>query len=145
MDAHKLLLLLVEDSPIDQHLIRYAIALAGLDIHIESVTNGQEAVNYLEGNSNYANRERYPLPTIIVTDIQMPYLSGLELLTWIKGQTELTDIPVVVMSTSGDREQAIQTGACEYLEKTHNFKSLINILQALCSRAVHNFSLEGEV
>lgn len=132
MDAHKPLLLLVEDSPGDRLLIQYAIEGAGLDIRVESATNGQEAIKYLEGNGNYANRERYPLPTLIVTDIQMPCLSGLELLTWIKGQTELTAIPVVVMSTSGDREQALSRGASEYLNKTPKFKSLIGILEALC-------------
>lgn len=132
MDAHKPLLLLVEDSPDARLLIQHAIEGAGLDIRVESATNGQEAINYLEGNGNYANRERYPLPTLIVTDIQMPVLSGLELLTWIKGQTELTGIPVVVMSTSGDREQALSRGASEYLDKTPNFKSLIGILEALC-------------
>jgi CheY-like chemotaxis protein len=132
MDAHKPLLLLVEDSPGDRLLIQYAIEGAGLDIRVESATNGQEAIKYLEGNGNYANRERYPLPTLIVTDIQMPVLSGLELLIWIKGQTELTGIPVVVMSTSGDREQALRRGASEYLDKTPKFKSLIGILEALC-------------
>jgi DNA-binding NtrC family response regulator len=60
-------------------------------------------------------------------------MSGLELLTWIKGQTELAGIPVVVMSTTGDTEQAISRGASEYLDKTPNYKSLIGILEALCS------------
>ncbi len=65
-------------------------------------------------------------------------VSGLELLTWIKGQTELTAIPVVVMSTSGDREQALSRGASEYLDKTPNFKSLIGILEA-CVSSVTQF------
>jgi len=145
LNVQKSLILLVENNSCDQLLIKRAITLSRLAIRVEWVTNGQEAIKYLEGNGDYANRERYPLPALIVTDIEMPILSGLELLTWIKGQIELTDIPVVVMSTSGDREQAIRRGACEYLEKTHDFKSLINTLEALCSRAVQDFPLEGEV
>ena len=132
MDAHKPLLLLVEDSPGDRLLIQRAIEGAGLAISVELATNGQEAIKYLEGNGNYANQERYPLPALIVTDVEMPCLSGLELLTWIKGKTELTGIPVVVMSSTEHREQAIRRGASEYLDKTPKFKSLIGILEALC-------------
>ncbi len=132
MDADKPLLLLVEDNPVDRLLIQRAIEGAGLAVCVKLATNGQEAIEYLEGNGNYTNRERYPLPTLIVTDIEMPFLSGLELLTWIKGQTELTGISVVVMSTTGNREQAIKKGASEYLDKTPKFKSLIGILEALC-------------
>jgi len=134
MGAEKPILLLVEDNPDDRFLILRAIKRAGLAICVELATNAQEAIKYLEGNGNYANRERYSLPALIVTDIEMPCMSGLELLTWIKGQTELAGIPVVVMSTTGDREQALKKGASEYLDKTHNYKNLIGILEALCSQ-----------
>ena len=119
MDAHKPLLLLVEDSPDARLLIQHAIEGAGLDIRVDGATNGQEAINYLEGNGNYANRERYPLPTLIVTDIQMPVLSGLELLTWIKGQTELTAIPVVGHSHPNNLKAIAFPQSCRKMRSTN--------------------------
>ena len=120
--------LLAEDDPNDLIFFKRAICKANLTISLQVVENGVEAVEYLMGEGDYADRESYPLPKLIITDITMPLMNGFELLAWIKQQPDLQYIPVAVMSNSEEaakRNQATALGASTYLLKSISFDALV--------------------
>ncbi|MBW4634736.1 MAG: response regulator [Iphinoe sp. HA4291-MV1] len=124
-------ILLVENDPDTQFLIVTSFKFANLPVSFQVVENGQEAVNYLSGQKPYANRECYPQPVIILTDIRMPNMSGFELLGWVKQHPKLKHLPIVVVSISNspdDMIQAARLGACSYFVKILPLDDLIDIV-----------------
>ncbi len=124
-------ILLVEDEPDARFLIVTSFELADLPVSFQVVTNGQEAVNYLSGKEPYANTECYPLPVMIMTNVRLPFMSGFELLKWIKQHPKLKHLPVVVISVCDDPDDLIQAaslGACSYFVKTSSYDDLIDIV-----------------
>ncbi|HEY9739463.1 MAG TPA: response regulator [Coleofasciculaceae cyanobacterium] len=127
-------ILLAEDNPDTQFFIQLAIEEANLAVCVQVVKSGQEAKHYLTGENSYADRDRYPLPVLILTNLDMSGLSGIELLEWVKQQPELKQLPVVVISSSDDPYQikrAMKLGASSYFVKTPTFDSLIDLLMSL--------------
>ncbi|NEQ19104.1 MAG: response regulator [Microcoleus sp. SIO2G3] len=123
--------MLVEDEPDARFLIVTSFEFADLPVSFQVVENGQEAINYLLGKELYGNRERYPLPVMILTNIRLPGVSGFELLEWVKRHPELKHLPVLVMSVSDDPDDLIQAaslGACSYFVKTSSYDDLIDIV-----------------
>ena len=122
--------LLVEDDPSTRFLILDSFDIANLPISFQIAKNGLEAVDYLWGKEPYSNREHYPLPVIILTNINMPGMSGFELLGWVK-QHFKKHLPVVLMSASDDPEHLIlaaSLGAHSYLIKRSSFDDLIEVV-----------------
>jgi CheY-like chemotaxis protein len=101
-------ILLVEDNLPELRLIERAIAKANLPISFQFAEDGCEAVTYLLGEGEYANRERFPLPQLVLTDIRMPLMSGLELVAWIKQQPQLKTLPIVAMFHSASPNEVNQ-------------------------------------
>ncbi len=101
-----------------------------LVVSVELVENKEKAINYLKGKKSYANRERYPLPILILIGVAMPHLSGLCLLSWIKRQPELIHIPIVVISDVDKKDQAMSLGAIAYIFKTLCFTDLTEVVRA---------------
>ncbi|NMG21341.1 response regulator [Brasilonema bromeliae] len=123
-------ILLVEDNPDVGFLIQSLFHDANLPVSFQVIKNGQEAVDYLSGKEPYVNRENYPLPVIILTNINMPHMSGFELLAWVKQHPQLKNLPVVLMSTYDDPKHLIQAaslGAYSYFIKTSSFDDLVDI------------------
>src|SRR4051794_36529972 len=81
-------LLLVEDSHFDIELLQHAFKKAGLSQPMKVVRDGVDAMSYLLGVGEFADRERYPVPNILLIDLNMPRFSGLEFLTWLRTQPE---------------------------------------------------------
>ncbi|WP_166481999.1 response regulator [Scytonema sp. UIC 10036] len=98
--------LVVEDSPDDLLFIQRAAVRTNLQMSLKSVTSGDEAISYLLGEGSYGDRNIYPLPSVVLTDTRMPRISGLELVTWIRQQDDFKDLPIVVMSSSTDTDNA---------------------------------------
>ena len=124
-------ILLVEDEPDARFLIVTSFEFAELPVSFQVVENGQEAINYLSGKQPYANTECYPLPVMILTNIRLPYMSGFELLEWVKQHPKLKHLPVLVMSVSDDPNHLILAaglGACSYFVKTSSYDDLIDIV-----------------
>src|SRR5689334_4482995 len=74
----------VDDDPNDTALLEAARRKAGVEFRLENVSDGDQAIAYLSGAGQYANRSRYPLPTVILMDLKMPRATGFEILKWIR-------------------------------------------------------------
>jgi CheY-like chemotaxis protein len=130
-------ILLAEDDADDVFLVRRALAKAGLDHMLLHVPDGQKCVNYLRGDSPYDDRSKYPWPNLLLLDLKMPVLSGLEVLAWIHDQPPLQSLPVIIMTGSilpRDRERATAGGATDFQVKPVDFDELVRIMGALDAR-----------
>lgn len=113
-------ILLVEDNDDDVFLITRAFKQAGLVTPMVRATDGQDAIDYLSGKGAYADRVKFPMPALVLLDIKMPFISGLEVLRWLRGQASLAALPVVMFTTSSqecDVRSAYNSGANAFLVK----------------------------
>lgn len=126
--------LLVEDNPDDAFLIRRAFKKAGLANPLQVVGDGEQAVAYLGGEGEYADRTRYPLPALLLLDLKLPRQDGLEVLAWLRQQPMLKRIVVVILTSSKeftDIDKAYEMGANSYLVKPVGFDSLVDMVRTL--------------
>ncbi|MBD1821124.1 response regulator [Cyanobacteria bacterium FACHB-DQ100] len=125
-------ILLAEDNPNDLLFIKRAIDRGSLPVILYHVVNGEEAVSYLKGEGQYGDRERYPLPSLVISNMKMPRMNGLQLLQWIRQRSAWRDLPVVVLSSSGDPGEVGQferLGANSYFVKPVDLNDLVTTLQ----------------
>jgi CheY-like chemotaxis protein len=125
-------ILLVEDDPNDTLLIRRAFVKANLGGQLKSVASGDEAIKYLKGAEDYADRGRFPLPFLLLLDLKMPGRDGFEVLRWVRTQTEFRRLLVVVLTSSNlqaDVDRAYELGANSYLVKPVEFGEMVNMIQ----------------
>ena len=128
------LVLLVEDSPDDVALLRRSFIKAKILNPLHIVTGGQEAIDYLAGKGKYANREEFPFPALVLLDLNMPEVDGFQVLRWIREQSGLKGLRVVVLSASDnmrDVSRAYELGANSFLIKPADFERFVEISQAL--------------
>src|SRR6516165_3915256 len=93
-------ILLAEDSEDDIILIRRAFRQANIVNPLQVVHDGAEAIAYLRGDGPYTNRAEYPLPELLLLDLKMPGVDGFEVLRWIREQSGLGAMRIVVLSSS---------------------------------------------
>ena len=91
-------MLLVDDDAADVALFTRAVAKTNLNVRLQTLGAGQEAINYLEAKGKYADRSSHPLPDIIVLDLKMPGVNGFDFLAWRKVSVPFRTIPVVIFS-----------------------------------------------
>ena len=128
-------ILLAEDDDNDRALIRLAFerAAPGTEVNLQCVSTGQEAIAYLQGTGEFADRKRYEYPTFIITDLKMP-LDGFSVLQFLKTTPEFAIIPTVVLSASADLDDIKKSyilGASAYLLKPHSLQELQRLLKLL--------------
>ena len=127
-------ILLIEDDPADAALIQRAFQKVGVQNPIAHLSHGDTALAYLEGINEYVNRNKFPLPILIILDLKLPGMNGLQLLKWIRTKRELRLIPVVVLTGSADTTQvqaAYEAGANSYLLKPADRNEIIRVVEAL--------------
>jgi len=127
-------ILQVEDDENDVFLLRNVFEQTGITNPLHVVTNGQMAIDYLGGKGQFADRQRYPLPCLVLTDLKLPKKSGLEVLQWIRHQPHLKKLVVVVFSSSAlpkDVDRAYELGANAYIQKVANPDQLKEIAHLL--------------
>jgi CheY-like chemotaxis protein len=130
------LLLYAEDDPDDACLFRMAAKRRSLPFTIAVVEDGQAAIDWLAGVGHYGDRKKHPLPTVLIVDLKMPRRSGLDVLGWARAQKGLEDLPIVVLSSSGegrDVQQAAELGATSYFVKNASFQEILDYLAASCA------------
>lgn len=123
-------ILLAEDSQDDIDLFLHVMRKSGLRNPVIVVHDGEEAIAYLKGEGNFADRDKYPLPEILMLDLKMPRMNGFQVLDWIQTQEHLKKLLVVVLSHLGEtREinQAYDLGARSYLTKPVTTEDLVNL------------------
>ena len=125
-------LLHVEDDPNDILLVQRALKKTNAPVQIHAVNDGDSALAYLVGQDHFADREKSPLPDLVLLDLKMPRKSGLEVLGWIREQSALKRIIVVVFTSSKhdqDIIRAYELGANSYLVKPVGFESLLDTMK----------------
>ena len=98
------------------------------------VPNGLEAVKYLKGEPPYSDRTKYPVPDIVLLDLKMPFMSGFEVLHWIRQRPGLKRLPVIILTSSvqdSDARAAYEAGANSYLVKPTDFNELVDSIKNL--------------
>ena len=116
--------LYVEDEHNDVLLMRRAWAKVGVANPLQAVVDGEEALRYLSGEGQYANRVDHPMPCLVLLDLKLPKLLGLDVLKWIREQTALLGLRVIVLSSSKqpqDINAAHALGIDAYLVKPGTF------------------------
>ena len=127
-------ILLVEDTPSDATLIRRAFEKTNVLNPIIWTKNGQEALGYLSGLGQYGDRAQYPLPALILLDLDLPEMTGFELLQWKRSQPNIRRIPAVVLtidSASSAVNAAYDLGANSYLVKPGNPEEIMRIVKLI--------------
>jgi CheY-like chemotaxis protein len=114
------ILLLVEDNEDDVFLMQRALKGARVTNPLFVVEDGQQAVDYLGGTGKFADRDKYPLPSVVFLDLKLPFLSGHDVLAWIRRQRALESLVVIVLTSSNeasDLSRCYSLGANSYLVK----------------------------
>jgi CheY-like chemotaxis protein len=132
-------LLLVEDNPDDIFLMRRALKKSGLELPVQIVTDGKQALDYLAGFGPYADRDQFPRPAWVFLDLKLPYLNGFEVLEWIRSDATNQSLEVVILTSSPeerDKETANRLGAKAYLVKPPSVESLLGVFHQIHPLAI---------
>jgi CheY-like chemotaxis protein len=124
--------LYAEDDPNDVFMFSRAFKRATLPAELHTVHDGEEAIDWLDGNGKYADREKFPLPDILILDLKMPKKSGFDVLEWARSKKEFQKLPVVILSSSDvpdDVQRAYRSGAMTYFVKSPAFQDVIHYLR----------------
>lgn len=127
-------ILLVDDNRMDVELTLDAFRQAHLANHVEVVTGGQAAIDYLVGRGPYTDRTRYRLPALVLLDLKMPVVDGFEVLRQMRGTPVIRRIPVIILTTSreeGDRALSYENGANSFLVKPVSFDGFLDVVGAI--------------
>lgn len=117
-------ILLVEDNPRDEALTRRALSKSNLLNEVVSVRDGVEALDYLFGTGSYEGRERPVAPELVLLDLKLPKVDGLQVLEKIRADESTRRLPVVIFTSSSEDEDMIRSydlGANSYIRKPVDF------------------------
>ncbi len=117
------IVLYVEDEENDALFMQLAFRHAGIEDCLRLVGDGREAIEYLSGAGAFHDQERYPVPKVVLLDLNLPVLSGFHVLEWLRSRPQYKDTPVVVFSSSSreeDQVKARELGANEFLPKPNS-------------------------
>ena len=127
-------ILLVEDRQDDILLVRRAFRKAGVRNPIEAVPDGEEAMAYLLGIGQYADRARFPFPSLVLLDLKMMKMNGFETLRWIRSLPAFKSLRVIVLTSSEDIfdvNKAYELGANSFLVKPFEFEEFTALARTL--------------
>ena len=125
-------ILIAEDEETDAILLERAIGKLADPVRLQLVRDGQEAIDYLRGAGIYSDREKYPMPALVLLDLKMPKKTGFEVLEWIRSESPCTAVPVIVWSSSKlptDVKRAYDLRANCYLQKPNSFPAIQQLVE----------------
>lgn len=126
--------LLVEDNPDDLDLWHLALKEARQPFEVATVTDGQQALDWVFRQGSHLGRDPWIFPALILLDLKLPVMGGLEVLRSLRERAEGRLIPVVVLTTSempSDIAQAYALGASAYVQKPIGFQKLVDLVKAV--------------
>jgi CheY-like chemotaxis protein len=126
--------LLVDDSEDSLFLLRAAFEMAQCQHPLQQAHNGEEAIAYLKGEGAYADRDKFPLPAVMLLDLNMPKKNGFEVLTWVRAQPGLKRLAIIILTASirpNDVARAFDLGATAFLVKPGNLDNLATMMRCL--------------
>ena len=126
-------ILLVEDEENDVFFMQEAMKKAGVLNPIRVASDGQQAIDYFKGAGKFGNREEFPLPCLVLLDLKLPYVMGLDVLKWIRQQPEVPAIVVILSSSKeeADIASAYRWGANGYLVKPSDTSNLQGMARSI--------------
>jgi len=122
------IILLIEDNPSDIGLTQRALAKSHIANELVVIEDGQEALDYLFATGLYADRDATNLPTLVLLDIKLPRVDGLEVLRQIRANQTTSRLPVVILTTSKEEQdigQSYDLGANSYIRKPVDFTQFV--------------------
>ena len=125
-------MLIAEDDPSDLALLIRALRNAGVPVNLQITRDGEEIVRYLEGRGEFTDRAKHPFPDLIVLDLKMPKLSGIEVLRWLRDHPDFACFPKIVLSGSSvekDVEEAYALGVNTFFTKPGGFLELRTLMK----------------
>jgi CheY-like chemotaxis protein len=128
------LILLVEDREDDIVVVHKAFEKTRIQTPVQVVRDGEEAIAYLAGSGKYSNRAEYPLPWLLLLDLKMPRVDGFEVIKWIRKQSGLKSLVVVVLTSSPlmkDVNDAYALGANSFMVKPLDFEDTKTLLHLI--------------
>jgi two-component system, response regulator len=127
-------ILLVEDNPDDEELTLRALARNNIGNHVAVVRDGQEAIDWIEGTGTYGSRDPNDVPALILLDLKLPKVDGLEVLRRLRAHPRTAVVPVVILTSSKedrDRASGYYGGANSYVQKPVDFTAFVDAVRQL--------------
>ena len=127
-------ILIIEDNPDDVLLIQRAFKKNNIGNKVVIASDGVEAIDYLFGSGEYADRDVSLLPHLILLDLKLPKIDGLEVLQRLRADSRTKYVPVVVLTSSVEQQDIVKSydlGANSYVQKPVNFEEFIEATRQL--------------
>lgn len=127
-------ILMADDDPDDRLMTQEAFTECRVGNPLRFVSDGEELLDYLHRRGEYADEQAYPMPGLILLDLNMPRKDGREVLRDIKGDPRLCGIPVVILTTSKAEEDVLRSyrdGVNSFITKPVTFSALLEVVQTL--------------
>ena len=124
----------VEDNEDDQFFLKRAFTAAAIQNTVHFVNDGQQAIDYLSGQGEYADRQKYATPCVVILDLKMPKVHGLDVLRWIRAHREFKSLVVVILSSSplrNDVDLAYDIGVNSFIVKPLTADQMTNIARLI--------------
>jgi two-component system, response regulator len=130
----ELVFLVAEDNPNDLELLMHSVRKSRLLVNVQVAGDGEETIEYLSGKGKFEDRSAHPFPDVVVLDLKMPRMDGLQVLRWLRQHRQFADLPTIMLSGSGlekDVQEAYRLGVSTYFTKPYNLQQLCEVVRVM--------------